>query len=439
MNSPADAADAVNPHLLDRMVAAGATRAVEVTEDIVASNGVKLLAKGARIDPAMRERLLEHKLRKPLEQCVNVADAGITERLRPLAEELLDRHALLAALCAPARAQPVPESLSKLRLTPPLLSLLTLYGECPGDRIAHCVGVAMLALALARRLGPGDIERQRQLATAGLLHDIGELYIDPAYLQRGARLEPEHWRHIVTHPLVGHRVLAGIDGAGPAVADAVLQHHERLDGFGYPRGIVEVSAEGQILGAAEWLMALIESGVAPVERASVAIKLLPGEFGDPLLAEISAAASTSNESLAIIATATPLEDEVGRVERIAGTMQRFAEARAWIDEQIAGAEGETRRALETGLGRMLRIRAALARTGLDTEQPGLLLRELAALNDPHLHLEVMTVIGELEWRLRELERETLLRAALLPGSGGEVLRSIAIRLRGAAPAGADAA
>ena len=55
-------------------MASAAAHQVEVTEDIVSGNGVKLLAKGARVDANTHERLLRHKLSRPLEACLGIAD-----------------------------------------------------------------------------------------------------------------------------------------------------------------------------------------------------------------------------------------------------------------------------------------------------------------------------------------------------------------------------
>lgn len=422
----------VNPHYLAHMVETGAKRGVEASEDIVAANGMKLLAKGARVDPQVRERLLQHKLLKPLEQCVSVVDGVVAERLRPLGEELLDQHPLLAALCDIERAQPVLDSLTRLPLSGPVRSLLSVYADHQGDRLRHTVGVAMLASALARRLVPGDVDRQRLLATAGLVHDIGELYIDPQVLRSDGPLGPVQWRHIATHPLVGERVLRRMEGAGAQVAQAVLLHHERLDGFGYPRGVggAQLSLDGQILGAAEWLMALIESGMTPLARASIATRLIPGEFSDELLEIIGTAARQGDELRADMAVPAALDDAVPRVQRIAATLERFAAARPWIAERIAEAAGEHRQALETCLQRMLRIQIAFSRTGLDAGDPQFLLRELGALDDRHVHLEVMTIVHELGWRMREIERETLLRGALLPEAQQRVLQELIARFKG---------
>jgi hypothetical protein len=90
-------------------------------------------------------------------------------------------------------------------------------------------------------------------------------------------------------------VLRGMEGAGAAVADPVLLHHERLDGFGYPRGVTgeDFSTAGQLLAIAEWLMALLDSDYAPLTRAKLAPQLMPGEFSEPLLALVSDAAQAA--------------------------------------------------------------------------------------------------------------------------------------------------
>jgi hypothetical protein len=411
-----------------------ASHAVEASQDIVAGNGIKLVAKGARIDPAMRERLLQHKLLKPIEDCMQVTGGMTAERIASIAAQLLEQHALLAAVCSSDAPLSVPESLAQLQLSAPVQSLLTVYSQYQAGRVEHMIGVAMLSLALARKLLPGEIVRQRTLALAGLLHDIGELYLDPKHLRRDSVLEPIQWRHIVTHPLVGQRVLQNMEGAGPAVAQAVLLHHERMDGFGYPHGIQgdRLPLDGQIIGASEWLMALIESGRTPLARASVATKLIPGEFRTELLEAIVAAARSSDKMQAEIAAPRPLEDALPRILFLIGISQRFMQTRGWIEARIGQAKGECRRVLETGLQRMLRIQTAFNSTGLNVADPQPLLHELAALHDPQVHLEVVTIVRELEWRVQEVARECLLRGALMSPAENSVMCELVARVKGQA-------
>ncbi|HEY1091818.1 MAG TPA: hypothetical protein VGE47_12045, partial [Burkholderiaceae bacterium] len=91
--------DQVNPHFMDHMLATAARRDVQASEDILNGNGVKLLAKGTRISAATRERLLAHKLAKPLEQCVQIIDGVMPQSLEPVAENLLEQHPLLRSVC----------------------------------------------------------------------------------------------------------------------------------------------------------------------------------------------------------------------------------------------------------------------------------------------------------------------------------------------------
>lgn len=426
--SPPDGA--VNPHYLNHVLATAATRQVQTSEDVYSAQGIKLLAKGATIDASTRDRLLAHKLHKPLEDCVQVVDGVVPELFGPLAEQLQDEHPLLRTLCVPLRAQPVSATLSTPRLSMPVQSLLTVYCNYQGDRLNHSVGVAMLALALARRLLPDHIERHRQLALAGLLHDVGELYIDPAYLVRGTALQPEQWRHIVSHPVIGHRVLQDMPGAGPAVAEAVLNHHERLDGFGYPRGLVEeqVPLDGQILAVSEWLMALIESGSGALARASVASKLIPGEFSPSLLEVINAAARGSGEMGAWLQSLQPLSEMQDEFERVHAALHRFQATRAWLDERIAEGSAALREVLQQGLRRMLRIQASFYSSGLDSMSVDEL-QDDGAL-EPELKQELAALIGEFGWRLRELERETVLRAGLLTDADLQLVTELVQRLRG---------
>ena len=97
---------------------------------------------------------------------------------------------------------------------------------------------------------------------------------------------------------------------------------------------------------------------------------------------------------------------------------------------MAIARGELRQTLASGLQRMLRLQTAFSSTGLDAADPEVLLAQLASLDDPQVHLEVITIVGEIEWRLRSLERESLLRTGLMGGESDAVMRELVTRLTG---------
>jgi hypothetical protein len=100
----------------------------------------------------------------------------------------------------------------------------------------HTRRVAMLAVQLGEQLGlpPG---RLRNLAIGGLLHDIGKLSVPDAVLQKPGPLDDDEFAVIKQHPERGRVLLNELGGFDDLVGRLVLDHHERLDGSGYPRGL----------------------------------------------------------------------------------------------------------------------------------------------------------------------------------------------------------
>jgi HD-GYP domain-containing protein (c-di-GMP phosphodiesterase class II) len=88
------------------------------------------------------------------------------------------------------------------------------------------------ATAVAMGLGPEDIERIR---IGALLHDIGKIGIADSVLQKPGRLTSEEFAIVKQHPVIGRRILEGVQGLAPYLA-AVELHHENWDGTGYPKG-----------------------------------------------------------------------------------------------------------------------------------------------------------------------------------------------------------
>ena len=99
----------------------------------------------------------------------------------------------------------------------------------------HSERVGQASMMIARELGMDD-ERVEVLRFAGILHDVGKLGVPTRLLRKDGPLTPEERRVIELHPEYGHEMVRGIGFLGEARA-AVLHHHERLDGSGYPYGL----------------------------------------------------------------------------------------------------------------------------------------------------------------------------------------------------------
>ena len=115
----------------------------------------------------------------------------------------------------------------------------------------HQQRVAQLACAIAEKMGldPKTIEGIR---IAGILHDVGKIRIPVSILSRAGRLLDAEFEMIKIHPQVSFDILKSIPFPWP-VAQIVLQHHERLDGSGYPQGLSgdEILLEARILAVAD--------------------------------------------------------------------------------------------------------------------------------------------------------------------------------------------
>ena len=116
--------------------------------------------------------------------------------------------------------------------------------------------VAHLAAAIARRLGLSETQ-ERGIEITGFLHDIGKIAVPAEILSKPGKLNECEFDIIKTHPQVGYDILRKIDFFWP-VADATLQHHERLNGSGYPHGLKgsEILLEAQILAVADVVEAM---------------------------------------------------------------------------------------------------------------------------------------------------------------------------------------
>lgn len=120
----------------------------------------------------------------------------------------------------------------------------------------HQMRVTSLACAIAKELGYPE-DHIENIRIAGLLHDIGKIAVPAEILIKPGRLTETEFNIVKTHPSVGYEILREIEFDEP-VADYVLQHHERLNGSGYPNGLTgdKILPAARILGVADVVEAM---------------------------------------------------------------------------------------------------------------------------------------------------------------------------------------
>ncbi len=116
----------------------------------------------------------------------------------------------------------------------------------------HCVNVGILAVSIGIKL---NLNRDNliYLGTAGILHDIGKKYIPIEILDKQGKLSNEEYDLIKRHPVQGFEILVDAMELSSVTRVGVLEHHERYDGSGYPRGLKgdQITIFGRILAVAD--------------------------------------------------------------------------------------------------------------------------------------------------------------------------------------------
>ncbi len=171
---------------------------------------------------------------------VDITDRKMAERAREHAEHLLT------------------ETNMKLRETVDgiVISMAKVVETRDPYTAGHQERVARLAVAIAGELGLPE-EQVQGVGVAAVLHDLGKIDIPAEILSKPSRLKEKEYSLIQDHCVAGYEILKNVDFPWP-VAKAVLQHHERMDGSGYPHGVSgeEILLESRILAVADVVEAM---------------------------------------------------------------------------------------------------------------------------------------------------------------------------------------
>jgi len=171
-----------------------------------------------------------------------------------------------------------------LRVEGTFLDVVRQWGESIESKDAytqgHCVRVADLGCAIARRLGWDD-RRLFWFRVGALLHDVGKIHVPAIILNKPDRLTSEEWALMRSHPEAGLELLRGIDFPED-VLPIVLSHHEKWDGTGYPHGLAgtAIPLSARILGLADVYDALAtDRSYKPGLPHSEAMRIMRGIAG----------------------------------------------------------------------------------------------------------------------------------------------------------------
>ena len=393
--SPGDSQ--ANPDFLSAIIRASESFSIVASQDIVDVRGLKLWAKGLPVSASLQQRLLERKLRNPLESCL-MAEDGVTQfyLLEQLTAFLDSNHSMAHAL-RPWGLQ-LEKQLKQIPLHSVAQLLLTTALATRPDAVEHAVQAMALAGGMAQAQSlPVDV---RLAMLGGLLHDIGEAYIQPQYLDGQEHLDLLGHMHMMAHPRIAQLLLEATTDYPTTLCRAVGEHHERANGSGYPARLYDqdISPLGMLLVAVETTMEISQSPTAPLFRASFALRVVPGEFPSRFSSVVFNLARDAREKIP-----TNIRVPSDALQHINATLEK---ARL-TTEALQSPNGSKERAAivllaEDRLARLRMAWNALGVWGLAPEQL-----------TPQDHFEMDLAWSELRLRLFELQRECMLLAESL--------------------------
>jgi len=230
---------------------------VIATDNICNEQGAILIPKGHAISVEATEKIVRFKLIRPLHDTVSIED------------ELNDTSLYKALMGAIKKTPDLLRMHNQFNLDsiirmqchcynrfPVLRQKLTVLSIQMPKTFANALTSSWLCTLIGFRMKLSD-DDLNALFLASLTHDFGMLHIDPEILDKKGDLSPEEWRQIHAHVVIGQKILEEVKGLPKATARAVLEHHERCDGTGYP-----TQRDGSKLGLLGQIIAMTDSVIA---------------------------------------------------------------------------------------------------------------------------------------------------------------------------------
>ena len=374
------------------------SHALTANEDILSQQGVKVVSRGAPITGRVAEQLLQHKLLKPVEQLLSFANCLSARQLADKAQQLLRELPFLAPLLADARASAVVQrTFLQLALPASLAFKLTVAESERPVLFQHSLLVTIIAswLGVHLQLPAEDLNI---LALAGVLHDLGELHIDPLLLAPEHQLSQDERRHLYAHPITGFMMLCQQPDIPHAAALVVLQHHERLDGSGYPYRLEEadISCLARYIALADVAATLLVR-TASANQLHVLLTLNRQKYDRHLVAALRELLGSGE-----LAADMPVDEAalMLRLIQVGQVFDLWDALRRVMNENNFENLGH----LTFLPARLDALRAAIAQAGFDQGSYESLLM-LAADDDPEIRAELAVLFSEMAWQLKAVSRE----------------------------------
>jgi HD-GYP domain-containing protein (c-di-GMP phosphodiesterase class II) len=249
-------------HYANHLADVNQSNKVIVREDIYNSNGALLIKAGLEVDADTAQRISQHKIAKPIEVSVELEQSVSPKTLKMLFLEIPNHPEVKAIFEAQLDTTSFDRECDSIERYPLIAQKLTVFAKKFPELFQKTTMAAFIGLLICEEL------KLDQMSThcvfiASLCQDLGLLHIDPEIIQMKGTMSAEQWKLLQGHVVVGYHFLTLVPNLPKLAIRAVVEHHERTDGFGYPRNRQEAQLcpEGQIVAIVDTTIALFNKYV----------------------------------------------------------------------------------------------------------------------------------------------------------------------------------
>lgn len=415
-----------NPHYLRAITQMAAQQRVVCAQDLYDRAGVKVLNAGDVLKPEHFDLLRTHHLGAPIDDSLRLADpvdlpsieteVMMQTASQPLGRELAASVGGRTRLLEPLRHMRWPHQ-AQVKLAVMRANNPTLY--------EHSVLMMMVCLQLALKDGMNP-QQCANAAAAGLWHDVGMLYLPPEWSDTRHHFGPEERRGLATHPAIASVLIHQTGAYDTSVSTAVLQHHERLDGSGYPMQLsaAAITPLGGVLLVAEVVSAFYAKyGDVAAQRLSLTLRLnhtrFPPKLSNHVLAMLPEEHQSSDTPAPPLHSMLDVKTAIATVSRI---------YRHWHSAHQAAPEG-WEKTPHAGIFEFVDSKLATLEKGLI--EAGLHPRQQADWSgifqeDPYGMTDLVFIVREAVWQIETLIHSCIRRwpQLLSPPADDALLRAV---------------